>query len=333
MKVLKIRHLAQTKTTPVYDIEVRNNHNFFAAFDGGVPVLTHNCHKASADEFAKIVNTVSTKHRYGLTGTPARKDGRYFLTEMIVGPVVHKTEVESLVPTIKFTESGFTRQYKDWNAFITALAKDESRNQLIVDLTLFYLQQGHTIVIPVYRIGQVATLVKMINNQYGKKIAVPFTGQLKKEQRRQTVLDMRKGKYKVLVGIRSITQTGLNIPALSCILEVAPISNPPQHTQECSRILTPVPDKIPTIIHYLVDLNGIGLGCLRNCVLNTHKALGHHITKKNWGRLSEWFKLLRRNDDAFKDADSPVKSEHGRRPALAKAESKRTRGLFSKEKS
>jgi superfamily II DNA or RNA helicase len=34
-------------------------------------------HKSAADEFAKVVNALNVRHRFGLTGTPDRKDGKY----------------------------------------------------------------------------------------------------------------------------------------------------------------------------------------------------------------------------------------------------------------
>lgn len=271
-------------------------------------------HKSAADEFAKVVNAISVKHRIGLTGTPDRKDGKYELVNNILGPVQYVVEVESLVPTIRFQETAFTKTYKTWTPYIKALAEDKKRNMLIVDMVEHYLDKGHCIVIPVYHVAHVDTLVKMINARIGRKIAVPFTGKLHKLVRRQTILDARKGKkVRVVVGIRSIVQTGINVPKWSCMIEVMPISNPPQHQQEVSRVLTKLPDKPDPIIHYLVDRTGIGIGCLKNCVSNTHQRLKHTISEKSWEKLRGWF-AGHGGRKVVDEDEKPQKSGHGSRP-------------------
>ena len=53
----------------VYDIEVADNHNFFA--NG---ILVSNCHHLPAQTFMRL-STIPTKYRLGLTGSPYREDG------------------------------------------------------------------------------------------------------------------------------------------------------------------------------------------------------------------------------------------------------------------
>ena len=58
-----------TYNEDVYDIEVEDNHNYFA--EG---VLVHNCHQGNAPCFAKFIKALDTKYRLGLSATPHRKD-------------------------------------------------------------------------------------------------------------------------------------------------------------------------------------------------------------------------------------------------------------------
>jgi len=53
----------------VYDIEIADNHNFFA--NG---ILVSNCHHLPAKTFMRL-STIPTKYRLGLTGSPYREDG------------------------------------------------------------------------------------------------------------------------------------------------------------------------------------------------------------------------------------------------------------------
>ena len=53
----------------VYDLEVEDNHNYFA--EG---VLVHNCHMGNAICFARFIKALDTRYRLGLSATPKRKD-------------------------------------------------------------------------------------------------------------------------------------------------------------------------------------------------------------------------------------------------------------------
>ena len=260
--------------------------------------------KSGGTEFAKIISEFNCRHRYGVTGTVDRKDGREFLTKAILGPVQYKVELEGLKPRIAFTLTKFKKQYKTWNPLIAALAKDEERNNLIVDLVKKYYKEGHSIVIPVWRKEQVANLVDLINKRAGKQIATAFTGIVKDKDRKSGIIDMRNRQLRVIVGIRSILSRGINIPTLSCLIVAAPISNPPNFKQETSRVLTPLPGKIQPVIHHLLDdAGGLALGCFRNCVLNTYVANKWHITKEDWAVITPYIKVTKRKlyDDDIGD--------------------------------
>ncbi len=287
-------------------------------------LIVDETHQVSAECYAQVLSQFNTRYRFGLTGTPNRKDGTYeVVIDKLMGPVIHETEVESLVPSVRFTKSKFTKSYKVWNSFIKALSLDERRNKTIVELAVRYVKSGHYVVIPCYHIDHVGLLVDEINKAMGKRIAAAFTGKLRKNQRKDLLEDARRGKIKVTVGIRKIVQTGINVPLWSTILEVMPISNTPQHTQEVSRILTPMDDKPKPIVHYVYDPTGISLGCLRNCVFNTHVALGHTFKKEEYEAVVADLNNMPRYrrmadgspvDEGVKKTKARTRPDHGRRP-------------------
>lgn len=286
-------------------------------------LIVDETHQTAAEGYARVISRFNSRYRIGLTGTPARKDGLYrVVIDKVMGNVIHKTEVETLVPKVRFTQSEFKKPYKTWTPFIRALSVDEKRNQLILDLVEYYLKQGRHIVIPCYHIQHVNLLVKRINAMYGERIAAAFTGQLKKtannNERQKLLADARSGKIKVTVGIRKIIQTGINVPLWDLVLEIMPISNPPQFQQEFSRVLTPLDGKPHPIIHHIYDTVGFSLGCLRTCLFKSHVPMGHSMKKSEYDQVVSTLKGMRPMRSTGSDYQvakvKKVRPDHGRRP-------------------
>lgn len=234
-------------------------------------LIVDEVHKTAAKCFSKVVNTFWAKHRYGLTATVKRKDGRDFIVGHVIGPVVAKPAVETLKPRVVFVETGAKpkNEYKTFVGALRFLEKAKGRNELIVDHVMRDIKAGHHIVIPVAFKSHVTTLVDMINKKAGKTIAAGFVGgggKQNKDYRRKIVLAARQGKIKVVIGIRKIVQIGINVPKWSCIYEITPISNPPNFYQEISRVLTPMENKPQPIVRFFLDNLGASRGCLRTCL-------------------------------------------------------------------
>jgi len=277
-------------------------------------------HKGNATHFAKVLSNLHPKYKYGLTATPERKDGRSFLVDHIIGPVTHEVEIKRLRPEVKFIETGFSKEYKIWVYAMRGLEKSEARNELIVDNVFKQLKEGHSIVIPLCFRSHIDTIVEMINSRARRKIAEPFHGGQSKEQRTAIIIAARKGKVKVVVGMRQMIQLGINVPKWSAIFEVIPISNPPNHEQEVSRILTPMEGKPRPLILYFIDNNGAGKGCLRTCVFKTHVPLGHYISKAQWDLVGPYLRRRR----AYDGEDDTPQMKRGRKSDIGKPSNRKT---------
>jgi superfamily II DNA or RNA helicase len=81
----------------VYDIEVKDNHNFILKMADGMRLypIVSNCHHMGAEVFSRCMMKVNTTYTLGLSGTMERKDGLTKVFEMFIGPVVHKEKTES----------------------------------------------------------------------------------------------------------------------------------------------------------------------------------------------------------------------------------------------
>lgn len=250
-------------------------------------VIIDECHRIAAKCFSKVVNSFYAKHRFGLTATVERKDGKEWIVKYIVGPAMAKPKVETLVPFVEIVETGVRPryEYKNWTRALQFLAKEKKRNELIVKWIINDVKMGRSVVVPVYFKHHVTTLVDMVNKAAGKKIAAEFvgaTGKGSKEKRKKTVIAARKYKIKVVIGIRKIIQTGVNVPRWDTLYEVMPISNPPNFYQETSRIRTVYEDKKAPMIRFFLDNMGISKGCFRTCMYKDGMVkMGFKFSEKN----------------------------------------------------
>ena len=115
-KVISIKE--RTNKEFVYDLEVEDNHNFFA--NG---LLVHNCHRVASHKNLSFLQQGTFGQVIGLTATLERADGKDKLLKSIIGPVVYKLtpaaakaagyvanyDVESVA--CRFTDDEFIRYF------------------------------------------------------------------------------------------------------------------------------------------------------------------------------------------------------------------------------
>jgi len=250
----------------------------------GVLVLDE-CHDAGAPVLARVVNSFNCKYRFGLSGTPERKDKKDFVFESVFGGITYNAKVKTLKPKVTFIET-HTKSDKQYSLPIHAvkfLERDKRRTKLIVKHIVSDVKRGHHVVVPVAHVAYMKMLVEEINKKAGKEIAVGFFGGLSKPKKDQIIADAQSGKIKVIVGIRRMVQVGVNIPLWSALYEINPISNPPKMKQETARILTDIPGKLSPVIRHFLDDVGFSRGCLRTCLFKTYFPERFIISEKDRG--------------------------------------------------
>jgi len=243
-------------------------------------VITDEVHKGNASCYSKVLNTFSSKYRFGMSATPYRKDGLEFVIENIVGPVVHQTEATTLTPVVSLIETGVSTRYnyKIWTYAMRFLEEQEKRNKLILKYLVNDIKKGRHIVVPVIFQSQVTFFVEALNKKFGKTVAEGFHGKVPKKKRKE-ILDLaRSGEVKCIIAMRSML-TGVNVPRWNTLFEIMPISNPPNFEQEIRRICTPMEGKPKPYIRFFIDDLSLSKGCFRTC-LQTFRKEGIRFTEK-----------------------------------------------------
>ncbi|QJT71042.1 helicase ATP-binding domain-containing protein [Vibrio phage vB_VcorM_GR11A] len=316
--IVKSIKRVEAPKTKVFDVSVEDNHNFFIKPKGSdVNILVHNCHKIPADGYANTLSKFNAMHMFGLTGTPDRKDGKYPVTDRLIGPVTYQVKVKTMTPRVHLHKTGIAKKtYQMWTRAMQHLANHEERNEMIVKQAIKDMKAGHSVIIPVTFQKHADHLVEMINKRWkGKEeqIALSFTGRIPKHKRKDVLDSLRDGTFRCTVAMRSML-TGVNVPLWSAIYTVIPISNVPNYTQEITRVMTPMEGKCEPIIRVYVDETwGLALGCFATCWKSLKK---YKLHKKSKDTLAEFFDGLRNKGSRSGDADDqykPHKSDHGKK--------------------
>lgn len=257
-------------------------------------------HTGSSPVYNNLLNRLRTFVRIGCTGTEFKKSGKHYNNFMVIGDVKSKILRAQLVAKVIVIDT----QVKNKSAYAgkvgyvkmgKMLAAHKKRNQIIVEYVLKDLEAGHSIVIPLHFKEHIFDMVKAINEAVGYEVAAPFVGgggKKNKEQRDMVKYRATKREIRVVVGIRSLLQRGINIKPWSAMYYVMPQNNEPNWKQESSRILTPDKDKRQPIIRLFADSGcNASLKYLRHTWNHTLK-FNHEPTELARERYREIMKKL-----------------------------------------
>jgi superfamily II DNA or RNA helicase len=218
---------------------------------------------ASAPEFAQVINSFVCGRKYGLSGTPERKDTKHWIAEKLVGKVFHETKAERWVPTVEVTWTDLGgKMPQTWVHMVRKIEADPARLKLIAKTALKDVRKGHMVLIPFQRVEVIKALTLAINKMAGENICESFFGGTK--NRKELIQRARNYETKIIVGQFRLLSTGINIPRASALYEVTPASNPPKAEQRFSRVLTPYKNKPMPLIRYFLDDVDVRRNCIKS---------------------------------------------------------------------
>ena len=235
-------------------------------------IIVDECHRVAGTptavtQFYKVLNSLSARHKYGLSATVHRSDGMIEATYALLGQVVYTVPDEAIkdkvmqvgiIPVGTGVEldrgclnSDGTLNY---TKLITYLCNDRKRTAFIASWIV--MQSEHSCLILSDRLEHLEQLMNALPYDMQEN-AVMISGNMTtkkgKAEREQAIEDMRSGKKKYLFATYSLAKEGLDIPRLERLFLATPKNDYAVITQSIGRIARTFEGKKDAVAFDFVD--------------------------------------------------------------------------------
>ena len=213
--------------------------------------------------FGKVINSLSAKHKYGLSATVHRADGLIKTTFAYVGEVgyiVPEEDVKDKIMKVKIcpiqTESRITRDVLNTDGtinhiqVINHLVEDSERNKLIAEVIADNSKESSLILTD--RVNHFDNIISLLPPEI-QSLTVCIDGKTKKKVREEALEKMRNGEKRFLFATYSLAKEGLDIPRMSRLYMATPVKDYAVVTQSIGRIARTFEGKTDPICYDFVD--------------------------------------------------------------------------------
>ena len=235
-------------------------------------IIVDECHRVAGTPtqmsmFAKVLNSLSARHKYGLSATVHRADGMIQATFALLGGIVYTVPDEAVADKvmqvgIKPVGTGVpisreclnTDGTLNYTKLINYLCANASRNRLIIVDVMAEWDKSCLILSD--RLEHLEALMSMLPFHMRDKavmISGKMTSKKGKAEREQALADMRSGKKRYLFATYSLAKEGLDIPRLERLFLTTPQSDYAVITQSIGRIARTFEGKADPIVYDFVD--------------------------------------------------------------------------------
>lgn len=247
----------QYRKCTVYNLEVEDNHNYFAN-----NYLVHNCHHlvgspTKAMQFYKVINGINCRYKFGMSATLTRTDGMIPSLFALIGDIVYEIPKEAVkdkritaeYKPIFLSQEYNVMDYTDFDGTINntkllgLLSENTQRNEEIVNNIVERVP--HNQLVLCHRVAQCETLSKMLEER-GVKTSI-LVGKVKEKD--------RDYEASVIIATYALAKEGLDIPALDTLHLASPQKNESVTIQAIGRIERNIEGKETPICYDYVDEN------------------------------------------------------------------------------
>jgi superfamily II DNA or RNA helicase len=235
-------------------------------------VIVDECHRVAGTPtqmsmFAKVLNSLSARHKFGLSATVHRSDGMIQATFALLGDVVYTVPDEAVADKvmqvgIKPIGTGVkigreclnTDGTLNYAKLINYLCESDERNDVIHHRIVS--ESDKSCLILSDRLEHLETLMSTLPlrmRPYAVMISGKMTSKKGKAEREQALEDMRTGKKKYLFATYSLAKEGLDIPCLERLFMATPQKDYAVITQSIGRIARTYDGKADPICYDFVD--------------------------------------------------------------------------------
>lgn len=235
-------------------------------------IIVDECHRVagtptSMTQFFKVLNSLSARHKYGLSATVHRADGMIVATYALLGHVIYTVPddaVKGKIMRVGIRPIGTGTKLSceclntdgtlNYTKLITYLCEDKDRNSLITHWLVN--EAKHPCLILSDRLEHLALLMKQLPPEMQSKavmISGKMTSKKGKAEREQAIEDMRSGKKRYLFATYNLCKEGLDIPCLERLFMATPVKDYTVVTQSIGRIARVVVGKVNPVCYDFVD--------------------------------------------------------------------------------
>ena len=235
-------------------------------------IIVDECHRVAGTPtqmsmFAKVLNSLVARHKFGLSATVHRSDGMIQATFALLGDVVYTVPDEAVADKvmqvgIKPIGTGVkvsreclnTDGTLNYTRLINYLCENDARNDIIHHLLVSESDKSCLILSDrLEHLESMMATLPLRMRPYAAMISGKMTSKKGKAEREQALEDMRSGKKKYLFATYSLAKEGLDIPCLERLFMATPQKDYAVITQSIGRIARTHEGKADPICYDFVD--------------------------------------------------------------------------------
>ena len=235
-------------------------------------IIVDECHRVAGTptamtQFSKVLNSLSARHKYGLSATVHRSDGMIVATYALLGNVVYTVPDEAIADKVMrvgikpiATGVGISRDCLNTDGtlnyakLINYLCENDERTNLIANC--IFKECKHSCLILSDRLDHLSNIIDALPlplQEDAVMISGKMTSKKGKAEREQALEDMRTGTKKYLFATYSLAKEGLDIPCLERLFMATPQKDYAVITQSIGRIARTCEGKADPIVYDFVD--------------------------------------------------------------------------------
>lgn len=232
-------------------------------------IITDEVHRVSGSptavtQYQMVLNSLSARHKYGLSATVHRADGMIQATYALVGKVAYQVPDEAVADKIMKVgiypvgtgieisrEALNTDGTLNYTKLIAYLTGNRTRNELIASC----IERRPSLILS-DRLNHLEELMSLLPEDMQKDavmVSGKMTSKAGKAKREQAISDMRSGRKKYLFATYSLAKEGLDIPCLERLYMATPQKDYAIVTQSIGRIARTFDGKADPIAYDFVD--------------------------------------------------------------------------------
>lgn len=257
-------------------------------------VIVDECHHVSAFSFEMILKNVSAKYVYGLTATPARKDGHHPIIFMQCGPIRYRDDAKKqaekrpfdhfIIPRFTSFNVPLDKEEKDISIheLYAGIVDDEMRNHLILNDVVQCHKNDRNCLVLTERTNH----VELLASELSKRIpdVISLIGGMGIKETRETmarISEIPDERPLTLVATGRYIGEGFDEPRLDTLFLVMPISWKGTLQQYAGRLHRLFEKKKEVLVYDYVDIRVRMLERMYNKRLAGYASIGYKAKGEN----------------------------------------------------